>query len=305
MKIIKQNTRLQNMLQAVTLFGFALYFIGVVVSGSVYRYVHERHVPMLLFSAAVFFIIGVLKLKGMMQESQRHTSLFNNGYFAAVFDRPTGDSRSGRAGVFGIAVFAVALVGMVTVSGTEVRFSQFAYTDLLGGQSPVSPVAASPSAAADAQGHSSSGSVVSSAAASPMENTSVAPAFAESRIQTADGGIVMNDDTFAQWLTELYTKPDAWIGKKITATGSVWKDGELFEKDEFALARMMMICCAADMQPVGVLAQWNDIQALIDGEWIEVTGTLSKKPYKDSFDPLIIVETIKKIDPPQREYIYP
>ena len=63
------------MLQAVTLFGFALYFIGVVVSGSVYRYVHERHVPMLLFSAAVFFIIGVLKLKGMMQESQRHTSL--------------------------------------------------------------------------------------------------------------------------------------------------------------------------------------------------------------------------------------
>lgn len=68
---------------------------------------------------------------------------------------------------------------------------------------------------------------------------------------------------------------------------------------------MMMTCCAADMQPVGVLAQWNDVPTLTDGEWIEVTGTLSKKPYKNSFDPLIIVETIKKVDPPQREYIYP
>ena len=68
---------------------------------------------------------------------------------------------------------------------------------------------------------------------------------------------------------------------------------------------MMMIRCAADMQPVGILAQWSDVQTLIDGEWIEVSGTLSKKPYKNSFDPLIIVETIKKVNQPQREYIYP
>ena len=55
----------------------------------------------------------------------------------------------------------------------------------------------------------------------------------------------------------------------------------------------------------GILAQWSDVQTLIDGEWIEVSGTLSKKPYKNSFDPLIIVETIKKVNQPQREYIYP
>ena len=134
MKIIKQNTRLQNMLQAVILFGFALYFTGAVVSGSAYRYVHERHVPMLLLSAAVFFIIGVLKLKRVMQESQSCTSLFNNGYFAAVFDRPAGDSRSGRADVFGSAVFAVALAGMVVAAKTGVAFSQFSYADSLGSQ---------------------------------------------------------------------------------------------------------------------------------------------------------------------------
>ena len=304
MKIIKKNTRLQVILQTVILFGFALYFTSVVVSGSAYRYVHERHIPMLLLSAAVFFIIGILKFKQVIQESQRHTSLHNNGYSAAVVDRPVGDGRSGRAGVFGIAVFAVALVGMSAALGTAVRFSQFAYTDSLGEGTAGSSITAVPPGAGGAQASFSSGAVVSPAPSSADASSATSTA-AEQKMQSADGGIVMDSDTFAQWLTKLYTKPDAWVGKKITATGSVWKDGELFEKDEFALASMMMLCCAADMQPVGVLAQWSDVQALTEGEWIEVTGTLSKKPYKDSFDPLIIVETVKKIDPPQREYIYP
>ena len=71
--MIKQNTRLYDMMQAITLFGFTLYFVGVVVSGSVYRYVHERQIPMLLFSAAVFCMIGILKLKNAVQKPQRRT----------------------------------------------------------------------------------------------------------------------------------------------------------------------------------------------------------------------------------------
>lgn len=283
MKIIKKNTRLQVILQAVILFGFALYFTCVVAFGSVYQYVHERHVPMLLLSAAVFLVLGILKLRP--------------GRFMSAL-LPVFSTDRGYSSAFGFVVFAVALLGMSAASGIAVRFSQFAYTDSLGGQSGISPVDA-PSFPTE----------VESGAVAPFD-TAVSPGLtvpsgAEPKMQSPDGGIVMNDDNFAQWLTKLYTKPDAWIDKKITATGSVWKDEELFEKDEFALARMMMTCCAADMQPVGVLAQWADVHALTEGEWIEVTGTLSKKPYKDSFDPLIIVETVKKIDPPRREYIYP
>lgn len=283
MKIIKKNTRLQVILQAVILFGFALYFACVVAFGSVYQYVHERHVPMLLLSAAVFLVLGILKLRP--------------GRFMSAL-LPVFSTDRGHSSAFGFVVFAVALLGMSAASGIAVRFSQFAYTDSLGGQSVIPPVNVP-----------SSSTVVESGVVAPFDTTVspgiTVPSGVESKMQTSDGGIVMNDDNFAQWLTELYTKPDTWIDKKITATGSVWKDGELFEKDEFALARMMMTCCAADMQPVGVLAQWADVQALTEGEWIEVTGTLSKKPYKDSFDPLIIVETIKKINPPRREYIYP
>ena len=295
MKITKKNTRLQDILQTLILFGFALYCIGVVVSGSVYRYVHERQVPVLLFSAAVFLIIGVLKLR---QGNALPQSVFFGG--------------RGSSGAFSIAVFAAALIGMSVMSGMSVRFSQFAYMDSIGGQA-AAPFVNTPSSVGVADLAGSAAGVAELPVTGVPSAADIADAFpiagvpvtVEPNTQTSDGGIVMDSDTFASWLTALYTKPDAWVGKKITATGSVWKDAELFEKDEFALARMMMTCCAADMQPVGVLAQWNDVPALTDGEWIEVTGTLSKKPYKDSFDPLIIVETIKKITPPQREYIYP
>lgn len=291
MKIIKKDTRLQNILQAIILFGFAVYFIGVFISGSVYRYVHERQVPILLFSAAVFLVIGVLKL--------RRGNVLPLSFFSG---------RRRYSGRLSVTVFAIALVGMsASALGAAVRFSPFAYMDSIGGQAVVSsgtmPVS---EAALDS---SVEPSIISSAAAeSPA--AIVFPATESSvnggaNVRTSDDGIVLDNDTFASWLTELYTKPDVWVGKKITATGSVWKDETLFEKNEFALARMMMSCCAADMQPVGILAQWEAIPTLTDGEWIEVTGTLSKKPYKGSFDPLILVETIKKIDPPEREYIYP
>lgn len=118
MKIIKKNTGLLDILQAVILFGFALYFVGVVASGSVYRYVHERQVAMLLFSAAVFVLLGIVKLR--------------QGILASPIDFRKG---RGASGGFSFAVLAAALAGMAVASGTEVRFSQFAYTDSLGGQS--------------------------------------------------------------------------------------------------------------------------------------------------------------------------
>ena len=230
---------------------------------------------MLLLSAAVFFIIGVLKLKSVMQELQPHTSFFNNGY-AAVFDRFEGGVRGGYAGVFGLAVFAVALAGMAVAAKTGIAFSQFSYADSLGSQYTAAPPA-----------------------------QTALSRIAPPQLPLQDGRIIMDDDTFSLWLTELYTKLDKWVGTEITAVGSVWKDSELFEPNDFALARMMMTCCAADMQPVGLLAQWSGAQELTDGEWVEITGMLSKKPYKAGFDPYIIVASVKKIDSPGREYIYP
>lgn len=247
---------LESFLQAIILFGFALYFVGTVVSGSAYRYVHERHISMLLITAVLFAVVGILKARQAMD-----------------FSLPLISPRIQYKEFGKLSVFIIALIGMLIAAGTDFQFSQLVYADSLSEQYNTVP-------------------------SMPMTAESQTP-------QPQNGAIVMNDNTFSPWLAELYTKLDKWAGTKITVTGSVWKDKEIFEQNEFAVARMMMMCCAADMQPIGLLAQWENMETLTDGEWVELTGTIAKKPYQDGFDPLILVETVKKIERPQREYIYP
>lgn len=276
---MKKKIRFEYFLQAAILFGFALYFTGTVVTGTVYRYVHERHVPMLLLSAAALMLLGIVKWR------QAVTAVSGRMIFqSASASRQTADETRPQVHTFrrilfaltryrnllGPAVFAAALIGMLAAAGTNLRFSQFAYSDSLGESSAVS----------------------------------AAPITVPQPLLVQDGRIIMDDVHFSAWMSELYTKLDLWVGTKITASGSVWKDGDLFASDEFALARMMMVCCAADLQPVGILAKWDEHQTLTDGEWVEITGTIAKTPYKDRFDPLIIVESVKKITPPQQEYVY-
>lgn len=276
---MKKKIRFEYFLQAAILFGFALYFTGTVVTGTVYRYVHERHVPILLLSAAALMLLGIVKWR------QAVTAVSGRMIFqSASASRQTADETSPQVHTFrrilfaltryrnllGPAVFAAALIGMLAAAGTNLRFSQFAYSDSLGESSAVS----------------------------------AAPITVPHPLLVQDGRIIMDDVHFSAWISELYTKLDLWVGTKITASGSVWKDGDLFASDEFALARMMMVCCAADLQPVGILAKWDEHQTLTDGEWVEITGTIAKTPYKDRFDPLIIVESVKKITPPQQEYVY-
>lgn len=234
--------------QSLILFGFGVYFCLIVFSGTVYRFVHERHIPLLLISALCFFIIGTVQLLHGIRHPHRHTR-----------------------GFFSPGVFAAALIVMIITTGQEIRFSQFSHTD---------------------------------SAAGPNTAPFI-PIPTEQPLSLEEGSIRMTEENFGPWLAELYANLDTWEGTPITLSGFVWKDAELFAPDEFALARMMMICCAADMQPVGILAQWNGAESVTEDEWIELTGTVAKKSYPDGFDPLIIVRTLKKAARPQREYIYP
>lgn len=247
--------------QPIILFGFSIYFCITVLTGAVYRFVHERHIPLLLMSAAVFFAIGMLHVCRIIHnrtESRevRLQSVYHQVKILCAF-----------------ALLITPFAGSIIAIGKEtVPVSQLSFTEPLTERHNTVPAAPLP----------------------PAE-----------KFELDNGIIVMNNDNFSPWLAELYTNADKWAGTKITISGFVWKDGELFKPDEFALARMMMVCCAADMQPVGILAQWVETAALSEGEWVQLSGILSKKPYNDGFDPIIIVEKIEKISRPQREFIYP
>ncbi len=132
-----------------------------------------------------------------------------------------------------------------------------------------------------------------------------APFLSKPELTVTDNTIVMNEENFSAWLAELYTNVEAWEGKHIRFTGSVWKNAKTFTNNEFALVRMMMVCCAADMEPAGILVRWDKADTLKEDEWVEITGIVAKTPYGETYDPVVVAEAAHKVSPPKQTYIYP
>lgn len=241
--------------RAVVLFLYAAAFLFLIISGSIYRYVHERHIPMLFICAGLFCIIGALYVYDAV-----HTSK-NYGVQS--------ETHNAKRKLYTI-IFIIPLTALF-FSEAPLDFSVIAYSNPF-----------------------TSGTY------------SDAPVSSPNAVPVPENDCInVNDENFTAWLSELYTNLAALEGKKITISGIVWKDSELFAQNEFALARMMMICCAADMQPIGILAQWHEAAQLQEGAWVQLHGTVSKKAYEDTDEPLIICSAVKVVPRPTREYVYP
>jgi putative membrane protein len=136
----------------------------------------------------------------------------------------------------------------------------------------------------------------------PPEET----ALPDSDAAAAKIAAASNDD-FGFWLSELYMHAEQYEGYPITATGFVCKDPELLKDDEFALARLMMTCCAADLMPVGFVCRSEAASQLKAESWVTVDGVMGKVESQggsEKYEPRIVVE---KIAPARavKGYIYP
>lgn len=127
-------------------------------------------------------------------------------------------------------------------------------------------------------------------------------------IMTENKEIVLTEKNFFTFLNGINDDPSKFKNYKITLTGFVYKDATI-KPNQFVIARMLMVCCAADTQVVGFLCDY-DGQNLDKDTWIQITGVLDTTNYTDSSSkensliPLIKVKSIKKINTPTSKYVY-
>jgi len=123
----------------------------------------------------------------------------------------------------------------------------------------------------------------------------------------ASDKIVLNDDNYTKTLTDIEQNPDVYIGKKIQLEGFVYRDAQ-FAPDDFVIARMFMLCCAADAQVTGLMSTWNESSTLENKQWLRVEGVLKTKTYEmdgqKSLMPIIQIETVTKLPTPDNQYVY-
>jgi len=67
----------------------------------------------------------------------------------------------------------------------------------------------------------------------------------------------------------------------------------------------MMVCCAADMQPVGFLCRYEQTSNLKSDSWVKVTGVIGKTEFEGENVPFIEAQSVTNVDKPENDYIYP
>lgn len=115
--------------------------------------------------------------------------------------------------------------------------------------------------------------------------------------------IVIEEENYVKVVKSIEGNPLAYNGKSISFYGIVVKP---YKKSQtaFYVSRLLIFCCAADSESIGISVEWDKAPSLKEGEWVRVFGLLdSKKGKNNKFHPVIKAASVKKIKP-MNQYVY-
>ncbi len=137
--------------------------------------------------------------------------------------------------------------------------------------------------------------------------------WAQAQARQADEAVFSSDtitvtgDNYIKVLSEIENNSERHIGKKMILEGFIYREPG-FAPDEFVIARMYMICCAADAQITGLMCKGSKSTSLADDQWVRVEGILEVQAYKidgeESLIPIIKISEVLPLATPENQYIY-
>jgi putative membrane protein len=275
-KITLRKYDLEALIKFVILLGFALFFLITLLTGKTQLYVHPRIVPYIEFSIAAMLIIS--------------------GFIFFDIFKPSREKPS----VIPYLIFLVPLILAFSLPAKSMDSSSMPYDEIKIGQQSVSTnnsVSMSDNTATANPVNSANPNIRSLSAGKDSETQG-------NSLKLQGDTIVIDDSNFYKWTEELYEHMDKYNGKKLEVIGFVLKDTRMKE-NEFVPARFMMVCCTADMQPIGLLCQYTKASELKKDSWVKVTGTIKKSDYEGQQIPLFIANSVTSAEKPRNEYVYP
>lgn len=104
-------------------------------------------------------------------------------------------------------------------------------------------------------------------------------------------------------LKSVYENLDTYIGQRVSFSGYVYRNSD-FSKDQFVLARDMVMPNTQNKLIVGFLCSYKKAENFTDGSWVEIVGEITKGNYHGEL-PLLKVIEIRKVDVPDDELVPP
>ena len=120
-------------------------------------------------------------------------------------------------------------------------------------------------------------------------------------LDTENKTITISDTDFYAWIVQLNLYPDKYEGYTLHVHGTVYRN-DYMEANEFAVTRLLMSCCVADLANCGPLCIYDNASELTEDAWVNVTGTYHYDKYEGM---QVTVTGIEDAEPAEEEYIYP
>ncbi len=273
-----RSSEINTAVKVALLLGFAAFYIVSMLTGSVSLYVHPRMIPFMIFAAVVMVIIAAMPVSTGAAGSSSSPMTAGNREPTRAASMKAGPARRNQIG-------APQLSAADGVSGSQSDISP-APADAGAGMSPA------------ADGENADGAAISASEEDGGDDGASG--------STGHGGtLVFDQDNYYENLYNIYKDLDAFVGRDVELTGFVFKDSDTLQGDEFVAARLLMVCCAADMQTVGLLCRWTSAGELEPDTWVRVTGTLDKLMLDGEYVPVIMARSVEETVPPDIVYIYP
>lgn len=290
----KRSYNLDAALKSLLLLGYAFFFFLTMQSGQILKYVHPRNVPVIIFAGmamvicAVFFMKEALKPKRVLKSSK--SLLLFAVPLVMAFLVPAQKIDSTVLSYDGINI------GGAIRSGNNITQNVDSTNSLYGDDTIMDGAYDEEAFYREAFGNMYSDGSLGTA----DQNATIS----DEGFQVENGVILVDDQNYVKWMEEIHNHLDKYRGKKIQVTGFVYKD-DAFGKNAFVSARMLMVCCAADMQTIGFLCKYKNVSDLPGDSWVKVTGTIQKETFEGDPMTVIVVDQIENTKKPENEYVYP
>lgn len=121
---------------------------------------------------------------------------------------------------------------------------------------------------------------------------------------STNGITELTTQNYANILQSVHDDVDTYVGQKIKFSGFIYRVYDL-DTEQFVLGRNMIISSDFQTVVVGFLCHYKKAIEFRDSTWVELEGKITKGSYHGSDMPILEVTTIKEIEKPNDEYVYP
>lgn len=281
---MKKKINLNELIWLFILLGFTYYFYMIISTDKINLYVHPKMIKYVKF--ALYLFIGLTIFQGKNILSVKKNKKLKIGYIMFLIPLTLGFLLKSE----GLSAYNVINKGFSLTSQLKINTLKHKHTTLDDGTEICEHND-------DEESHSVDDDYV--LLNEPLDSVAI-----------VKGEIIdMTSENFINTYENIYGNPYDYVGRTINMKGFVYNQNGL-NKNEFILSRILVSCCSADAQLVGLLCDYSQENVLTEGTWVNVEGTLGQYEYKDSKSgetnviPIIKIDKIEQIEVENNEYIY-